>query len=173
MIDIREELPGDIPAREALLDRCFGGSRHRKTVAKLRRGRLPAEGLALSAHHGGTLVGTVRLWDVAAGSAGAALLLGPIAIAPELQGQGLGQAMMRWTLAQAQLRGHRSIILVGDAPYYARFGFSRGPVQGLVLPGPVEIERFLGLELVPGALTGAEGRIAATGRKVPRPAIAA
>lgn len=173
MIDIREEAPGDIPAREALLDRCFGAARHRKTVAKLRRGRLPADGLALGAHQGGAFVGTVRLWNIAAGTAGAALLLGPIAIAPELQGQGVGQTLMRRALAEAQWRGHKAVVLVGDAPYYARFGFSRAPVQGLVLPGPVEIERFLGLELAPGALKDAHGRVTATGRKVPRPAIAA
>jgi len=173
MIDIREEVPGDVPAREALLERCFGAGRHRKTVAKLRRHRLPAEGLALSAHQDGTLVGTVRLWNIAAGSAGEALLLGPIAVHPERQGHGLGARLMRRALAEAAWCGHKSVLLVGDAPYYARFGFCRPLVQGLVLPGPVEIERFLGLELVPGALSGAEGRIVATGRKVPRPAIAA
>lgn len=173
MIDIREEVPGDVPAREALLQRCFGEGRHRKTVAKLRRFRLPAEGLALSAHQGGVLAGTVRLWNIAAGSAGDALLLGPIAVLPELQGQGLGARLMCRALAEAAWRGHRSVILVGDAPYYTRFGFCRTLVEGLILPGPVEIERFLGLELLPGALRGAEGRIVATGRKVPRPAIAA
>ncbi len=173
MIHIKEEAPGDSPAREALLDRCFGTARHRKTVARLRRGRMPAEGLALCAFDGGALVGTVRLWEICAGSAGDALLLGPIAIAPHLQGQGIGHKLMHHALAEAASHGHKAVLLVGDAPYYARFGFSRSLAQGLILPGPVDLDRFLGLELCGGTLAGAKGRITATGRKLARVPIAA
>jgi predicted N-acetyltransferase YhbS len=162
MIDV--ERPGDGRAREALLDRCFGGGRHRKTVTRLRKGRRPAEGLALVARLGGAVVATVRLWEIAAGSAGPALLLGPIAVDPTLQGGGIGTLLMREALGRAAAFGHRAVLLVGDEPYYRRFGFTRAAVGGLTLPGPVELARFLGLELVPGALAGASGLVEASGR---------
>jgi len=159
------EAPEHVPAREALLDRCFGPTRYRKTSDKLRRGRLPAAGLAFSLLDGPRLVGTLRLWHIKAGSAGPALLLGPIAVEPEFQRAGWGAVLMRQGLAEAARLGHAAVLLVGDAPYYSRFGFSQVLTEGLVLPGPVERERFLGLELLPGALTGAQGRVVATGAR--------
>lgn len=165
MTMIRTEIPADVPARERLLDRAFGKGRRRKTSERLREGRLPAEGLAFTAvDEEGKLVGTIRLWNVLAGSAGPALLLGPLAVDCNVQGNGIGAALMRHAMAEAKLRGHASIILVGDAPYYERFGFTHGPVADLHLPGPVERQRFLGAELAPGALDGAEGLVIGTGR---------
>lgn len=158
MIVIRNETAPDIPARETLLDRALPG-RHLKTCEKLRRGQRPADGLAFSAWQGAQLVGTVRLWHVEAGSAGDALLLGPIGVLPECQGLGIGTLLMDHALAEASAMGHRSVILVGDAPYYERFGFSSALTAGLNLPGPVERERFQGLELVAGALAGATGMV--------------
>jgi predicted N-acetyltransferase YhbS len=160
------EAPEHVPAREELLDRCFGETRYRKTSEKLRRGRLPAAGLAFSLLDGTRLVGTLRLWHIKAGSAGPALLLGPIAVEPEFQRAGWGAVLMRQGLAEAARLGHAAVLLVGDEPYYARFGFSQGLTEDLVLPGPVERERFLGLELLPGALNGARGRVVASGVRV-------
>lgn len=167
MIQIRTETAADAAARERLLDRAFGkAQRRRKTSERLREGRLPAEGLAFSAVDAkGRLVGTIRLWDVVAGSAGAALLLGPLAVDCRHQGKGIGAALMRHALAEAAARGHAAIILVGDQPYYARFGFACAKVTDLHLPGPVDRARFMGLELVPGALDGAEGLVGAAGRR--------
>jgi predicted N-acetyltransferase YhbS len=165
MTMIRHEIASDVPARERLLDRAFGKTRRRKTSERLREGRLPAEGLAFTAvDEEGNLLGTVRLWDVVAGSAGPALLLGPLAVDCKAQGQGIGAALMRHAMAEAKMLGHSAIILVGDAPYYARFGFTGGLVADLHLPGPVERARFLGIELIPGALDGAEGLVAGCGR---------
>lgn len=163
MITIRDEIAADIPAREALLDTCLGERRTAKSSERLREGRLPAEGLALSAERDGKLVATARLWHVEANGR-PALLLGPLAVAPELQGEGLGKAMMREAIWRAACRGHGAIILVGDASYYARFGFTAELTQGLAMPGPVERERFLALELRDGALGGAKGVLVATGR---------
>ncbi|PZF76550.1 GNAT family N-acetyltransferase [Aestuariivirga litoralis] len=166
MIQIRTETQADVAARERLLDRAFGKSRRRKTSERLREGRLPSEGLAFSAvDEKGRLVGTLRLWDVVAGSAGPALLLGPLAVDCRHQGKGIGAALMRHAIAEAKLLGHAAIILVGDAPYYARFGFSGAPMADLHLPGPVDRARFLGIELIPGALDGAEGFVAGCGRR--------
>ena len=166
MITIRDEIANDIPAREALLDRCLGERRTAKSSERLREGRLPAEGLALSAERDGELLATVRLWPVEANGV-PALLLGPLAVKPELQGEGLGKAMMREALWRAACHGHGAVILVGDAPYYARFGFDPGLTRDLAMPGPVERERFLAIELREGALDGASGVLVASGAVVP------
>jgi predicted N-acetyltransferase YhbS len=157
MVTIREELPADIAARERLLDAAFGKARLEKTSERLREGRRPADGLSLVLEHDGALAGTVRLWHVAAGPGRPALLLGPIAIDRRLQGRGLGAKLMREALTRAEARGHAAVLLVGDASYYARFGFSADKTGALRLPGPYERDRFLALELTPGALRGARG----------------
>ncbi len=162
MITIREEIASDIPAREALLDRCLGERRTAKSSERLREGRLPAQGLALTAERDGVVLATVRLWHVEATGV-PALLLGPLAVAPESQGGGVGKAMMREAIWRAACRGHGAVLLVGDAAYYERFGFSGDVAADLAMPGPVERERFLGLELRAGALAAARGVLVATG----------
>ena len=164
---IRAERASDVVAREALLDACFGETRHMRTCQRLRDGRAPAEGLALSATARGRLVGTVRLWHVSVGGT-PALMLGPLAVEASSRKFGAGAALMDHALAAAKARGHRAVILLGDAPYYARFGFSGEKTGELLLPGPFERDRLLGVELVEGALDGAWGVITATGRPEPK-----
>jgi predicted N-acetyltransferase YhbS len=159
---IRAERASDVVARETLLDACFGENRHQRTCQRLRDGRAPAEGLALSAVQQGRLVGTLRLWHVSAGGK-PALVLGPLAVDPACRKLGVGAALMNQALAAAEARGHGAVILLGDAPYYARFGFSDRKTGELSLPGPFERNRLLGLELREGALDGAWGMIAAAG----------
>lgn len=164
MVTIRHETASDVAAREALLDKAFGKARLRKTSERLREGRLPAEGLAFTALDAkGRVIGTVRLWNVIAGSAGPSLLLGPLAVDCRQQKKGIGRALMEHALNTARVLGHDSVLLVGDAPYYQRFGFDGSHTRSLHLPGPVERQRFLGLELSPGALDGAEGLVSAAG----------
>jgi predicted N-acetyltransferase YhbS len=163
---IRAEKASDAVAREALLDACFGENRHLRTCHRLRDGRAPAEGLALSAMRDGRLVGTLRLWHVSAGDI-PALLLGPLAVEDTCRKLGAGAALIDHALAAARARGHRAVILLGDAPYYARFGFSAKGTAGLSLPGPFERNRLLGLELREGALDGAHGMIVASGLSLP------
>ena len=169
---ICEEASFDIAAREALLDRAMGPMRKKKSSEKIRRNRLPADGLALVARDAaGALIGTVRLWHVDAGIATdgrglPALLLGPLAVEPGRGGKGVGGALMRAAIAEAAARGHGAILLVGDPEYYERFGFSAEKAEHLVMPGPFERRRFLGLELKPGHLEGAAGLLVATGRKL-------
>ena len=80
MVTIRAENSTDVTAREALLDRAFGRARQRKTSQRFRDDRLPAEGLAFTAlSKTGRVIGTLRMWNVIAGSAGPSLLLGPLA----------------------------------------------------------------------------------------------
>ena len=100
---IRAERASDVVAREALLDACFGDNRHLRTCQRLRDGRAPAEGLALSAvrQDGGRLVGTLRLWHVSAGGV-PALVLGPLAVDPSCRELGVGAALMNHALAAAE-----------------------------------------------------------------------
>lgn len=166
MIAYMNEQAGDVFAREMLLDRAFGPARFRKSSERIRSGRLPSEGLALVARDGDRLVGSVRLWDAAAGRI-PLLLLGPLAVDDDCRGAGIGAALMRLAADRARAFGHGAIVLVGDEPYYRRFGFSTRGMQKLAMPGPFERARFLGLELVPGALEGAEGVLRPTGRLMP------
>ena len=170
---IRAERAADVAAREALLDASFGENRHGRTCQRLRDGRAPASGLALSAVREGTLVGTVRLWHVSAGGR-PALVLGPLAVDPACRELGVGAALLETALDAARARGHAAVILLGDAPYYARFGFSAERTGALMLPGPFERDRLLAIEFQAGALDGAEGMIVPTGaalakRRVVRP----
>ena len=173
MITIRREIAKDAAAREALLDLGYGDVRFTKTSERLRAGRLPAAGLAFVSSNGGQIVGTVRLWDVSAGNARPALLLGPLTVHPDHRCRGIGSALVRRALEAAARLGHRAVLLVGDAPYYGRFGFSNEKTGRLSLPGRYDAHRFLALELVPGALDGASGLVSATGRLAPKRALAA
>jgi predicted N-acetyltransferase YhbS len=169
MITIRQERPTDIEPREALLDLSIGQGRFEKTSERLRDGRLPADDLSFVAVEYGRIVGTVRLWHVSAGTGQPALLLGPLAVAPDRRRRGVGTALVRRALRDARRRGHRALILVGDAPYYGRFGFTAAKTSTLELPGPHEPARLLALELVPGGLDGAHGMIRATGPLFSKP----
>jgi predicted N-acetyltransferase YhbS len=164
---IRAERASDVAAREALLDASFGANRQARTCQRLRDGRAPAEDLAFSAVRRGKLVGTVRLWHVSVGDR-PALVLGPLAVDPSCRKLGVGAALVNHALSAATARGHAAVILLGDAAYYGRFGFSALKAAKLSLPGPFERERLLGLELRVGALEEASGLIVPAGAAVPR-----
>jgi len=161
-IHIADEKPADFFARETLLDEAFGAARFEKTAQRLRDARLPAPGLALAAKDGDALVGTLRMWSIEAGGV-PALLLGPLAVAKSCRSRGVGRRLMAEALFRAFLAGHRAILLVGDAPYYEPFGFTRRHTVDLALPGLVDEARFLGLEIEKGALREAKGLVKATG----------
>lgn len=163
-MNITLEQPHHAAAVEALLDVAFGPDRHRKTTYRLREGVAALPELSYVALDEGEdgreeVIGTIRYWPVLIGGATPSLMLGPIAVAQHVQSLGLGSKLIGTTLDKARALGHRSVILVGDAPYYRRFGFTRGLTLGLFLPGPVDPDRFLGLELVSGALASASGLV--------------
>lgn len=163
---IVDEQPGHSAVIETLLAEAFGPERLRKTVYRLREGVAPVPGLSLVAEdEAGELRGTLRFWPVRIGpeveTADAehvpALLLGPIAVVGGLRKTGVGTLLMTAGLARARTLGHRIVLLVGDEPYYGRFGFRRLLAEPLSLPGPVDPARFLALDLEPGALDGVTG----------------
>lgn len=144
---------------EALLDACFGLARRTKTTYRLREGDSPVAA-HVARDPAGRLIGANSFWDLRIGEAGApALLLGPLAVAPDLQGKGVGRALMRHGIAESRELGHGLIILVGDEPYYARVGFSQVPQGQLLLPGPVDPARLLYRELDPGTLEAVSGLV--------------
>ncbi len=159
MTTLMQERPEDGPAIEALIDTAFGPERFKKTVYVFRDGVDPVADLSFVAYDQGKLVGTLRFWPILVGGTVEALLLGPLAIDPSRRGQGIGAALMWHGLAEAQRRGHRIVILVGDFDYYVKFGFRREPCARLDLPGWVDRKRFLARALVPAAVDNLSGMI--------------
>jgi predicted N-acetyltransferase YhbS len=162
MITIQAERRSHTIAREQLLDTVFGASRFAKSSERLREGRMPADGFAFVALGRSRIVGTVRLWAVTAGRGRPCLMLGPLAVVADARNRGIGGALMLHALDQAKRLGHRAVLLVGDAAYYRRFGFSADKTGALWLTGPHDPHRLLACELVPGSLDGARGLIAAS-----------
>ena len=160
---IEQQTPQDLDAIEDLLDRAFGKGRHAKAAYRFRDNTPPVEGLSLVARRDGRLVGTIRFWPaVIEGTDGQrlnALLLGPIAVEPDLKGIGIGRALMRAGLEKARESGHRLVILVGDFEYYSRLGFKRVPLGALRFPGWVDETRILYMNLAPGAFGNRSGRL--------------
>lgn len=156
---ISETEASDHDAIETLLDVAFGLDRRTKSSYRLREGNVAVPGLSLVARDpAGKLAGTISFWPLSIGEAGSpALLLGPLAVDPGHQGLGIGLALMREGLQRAQAQGHGLVILVGDEPYYSKVGFHKLPHGLLIMPGPVNPDRFLYRELKPHALDGVSG----------------
>jgi predicted N-acetyltransferase YhbS len=158
MWTIRPEESRDGPAVAALVAKCFGPGRYAKSAWRLREGVRAIAELSFVAVEGDELRGSVRFWPVAIGDE-PALLLGPLAVDAERRGQGIGLALMMRGIEEARARGHRAMILVGDAPYYGRAGFVPLSEQKVRFPGPVDEARILGLALVAGALETLKGEV--------------
>lgn len=158
-LDLHPETPADLAAIERLHERAFGPGRFSRTAFRLREGVPSFASLCFTARVGTLLVGSIRLSPIEIGRGVPAVLLGPITIDPAFQSKGIGGALMRRAMDQARQEGHRLIMLVGDAPYYERFGFAVVPPGRLVLPGPVDPARLLVAELVEGAFAGVAGPV--------------
>ncbi|PTM53517.1 GNAT family N-acetyltransferase [Phreatobacter oligotrophus] len=158
-LDLHPETPADHAAIERLHERAFGPGRFARTAFRLREGIEPYHSLCFTARVGTLLVGSIRLSPVEIGPGTPCVLLGPITIDPAFQSKGIGGALMRRAMEQAKAEGHRLIMLVGDAPYYERFGFKVVAPGRLALPGPVDPGRLLVAELVPGAFEGVSGPV--------------
>lgn len=147
---IRLEAAGDAPAIDLLNDAAFGPGRFARTAYRLREGVPHDPSLAFVATVGDRLVGSVRLTPVRVDTAGA-LLLGPLAVHPDVANRGIGRALVRTAVARAGEIGHRLVLLVGDPPYYAPVGFTPVRPGQITLPGPVDPYRLLAAHLADGA----------------------
>ena len=152
---LRSEQSDDRWEVEALYDLCFAPGREALSSYRLREGVAKVAELCLLARDElGILGGAIRYWPVKIGEA-RVLLLGPIAVHPTRQGEGLGGMLMRESLDIAKEKGWERVLLVGDEPYYGRHGFSR--LEGVEMPPPTNPARVLGLELQPGSWGGVTG----------------
>lgn len=161
MFRLMRERPSDGTEVEWLLDLAFAPGRTALSSYRLRDGVAPVAELCMVVRDEfDALAGCIRYWPIRIGDAGTpALLLGPVAVHPTRQGEGIGALLIRETLAIAADEDHERVVLVGDFPYYARFGFSHDPVREITYPPPYNPERLLGKELVPGAFRTCSGMV--------------
>ncbi|MDZ4094376.1 MAG: N-acetyltransferase [Paracoccaceae bacterium] len=157
MYHLEEETEADWWEVEALYDLCFGPGRVALSSYRLRDGVAMVAPLCLVLRdEDGVLAAVIRYWPVVV-SGNPVLLLGPVAVHPTRQGEGLGGLLITESLAEARRLGWQRVLLVGDAPYYSRFGFAR--LDGVVMPPPTNPDRVLGQELVRGAWDGVAGQV--------------
>ena len=161
MYELTREDPEDRWEVEALYDLCFAPGREALSSYRLRDGVPPVRDLCIVARDDlGIVGGAIRFWPVRVGVA-EALLLGPVAVHPTRQGEGLGGALIREGIARAEADNWPRVILVGDAPYYGPFGFQQVPLGRITLPGPVDPARLLvallnAAEMPEGAVHGGQ-----------------
>ncbi len=166
VIRLAQETKDDWWEVEAQYDLCFAPGREALSSYRLRDGVDPVADLSLVARdEAGILGGAIRYWPVLVGGADV-LLLGPVAVHPTRQGEGLGGYLIRESLAIASAAGWERVLLIGDAPYYGRFGFVR--LDGVVMPPPTDPARVLGRALVEGAWGGVHGDVISCHAKVAR-----
>jgi predicted N-acetyltransferase YhbS len=153
MFHIRAELPADIAAVEHLNDLGFGTDRKSRTVWRLRQGPVAA-GLAFVADDpiDGRVLATIRFWQVSVGKGASAVLLGPLAVCPSMQGQGIGRALVAHGLQAAREGGWDICLVSGEPSYYLPFGFEAAPPYGFEMPGPVKAGWLQVRDLRAGAL---------------------
>ena len=148
----------DLDAIERLNARTFGPGRFARSAYRLREGVAPDPALSFAAWVGTLLVGANIMTPIRCGDA-PALLLGPLTVDPPFRSGGVGEALVRRSLAAATDAGHALVLLVGDLPYYARFGFAPVPDGRIAFCGPVDPARLLYCELVEGAFAAVAGRV--------------
>lgn len=158
------ETDGDLWEVEQLYDLAFAPGRSALSSYQLRQGVAPIRPLCrLLRDEYGVLVAAIRHWPIEIRSATRrwpALLLGPVAVHPIRQGEGLGAELILDSLARARALGWPRVILIGDEPYYARFGFRRALAEGVAFPPPTNPARILATALVPGGMDGVIGEAA-------------
>lgn len=158
-VTYRPLAPADLPAISDLHAKVFGPGRFARTAYRVREGTPETSPHCRVALLGDRLIAAVRFTPIAIGEAGGAFLLGPVAVDPDFAGQGFGKRLIAESLETAKAAGVSLVLLVGDVPYYGRFGFRPVPPGQITLPGPVDPHRLLAAELVPGALAASHGTI--------------
>ena len=162
MTDLRltlsPESPEDAEAVEKLNERAFGPGRYARSAYRLREHNPPDLTLSFVAYVGTMLVGSNCMTAIRCGTH-SALLLGPLTVDPAFRQRGIGAALIKASLEAAKAQGHTLVVLVGDEPYYKRFGFKRVGQNRLTMPGPVDPRRLLVCELTEGAFEGVSGQV--------------
>jgi predicted N-acetyltransferase YhbS len=157
--EIRHENDGDAPLLSRLAAEAFGPGRFARSAYRVREGTAPVAGLSLCGVLDGQVVGGIRFTAISIGGEEGGLLLGPLIVDPAVAGRGFGKALVEQGLVRARAEGFSLVLLVGDMPYYGKFGFKPVPPASITLPGPVDPARLLYVEFVPGAMEGAAGSV--------------
>lgn len=139
---LQPERPQDAAAVEALLDRAFGPGRFTKVSERVREFAAFAPELSFCAWAEGRLLGVVRMWRVRVGDA-PVVFLGPLAVDVRERSAGVGGLLVARACEAAAAAGEAAVLLVGDAPYFARMGFSPAAPGSVTMPGPVDPRRVL------------------------------
>lgn len=146
------------PAIEAIAAEAFGPGRFVRAAERVRELCPRDRSLCFVAVFDGAVVGSIRQTPVAIGGR-SALMLGPLAVRPVYKGQGIGRRLMALAEKVAREKGETAIVLVGDRAYYEPLGYVPLPKGSVIMPGPVDPARTLGLPLVTGALDGLGGKV--------------
>jgi predicted N-acetyltransferase YhbS len=157
----RQAQPADAAAISRLHELTLGPGRFARTAYRIREGTPAVTPYCRVAMLAGRMVAALRMTEITIGGAKGALLLGPLAVDPEFAGRGYGRRLIMESLEQARNAGIRLVVLVGDEPYYGRFGFKPVAPGHIALPGPVNPQRLLACELRDGAMADLKGAIAA------------
>lgn len=159
-ITTRPVSAGDLPAISDLSRRVFGPGRFVRTAYRIREGTADHSPFCRVAVAGERVIAAIRMTDVTIGGEARALLLGPLAVDPDIANQGFGRRLIAEAMDAARAAGREIVLLVGDMPYYGRLGFKPVPVGQITLPGPANPARILALDLVEGALERYQGAVA-------------
>ncbi len=157
-MNITLQQPEDQKGVKLLLDLAFGGNRFEKAAYRYRENVPAISELSFVIYEDNLIIATLQFWPIRIGEHDG-LLLGPIAVLPELQGKGYGIALMKHGLECAKKLGHTRVVLVGDEPYYSRLGFSREQAQNISMPEQEDESRLLALELLSGSFYGVFGDV--------------
>jgi predicted N-acetyltransferase YhbS len=152
----------EAPAHDLEIDEinaeAFGPGRFTRAAYKIREGGPHDRSLSFVAMDGGQVIASVRMTPIAAG-AGRAQMLGPLAVRPDFKNMGIGRKLVAMALAAATKANEPAVILVGDEPYYGPLGFARIPRGQIEMPRPVDLNRLLAHEIVPGAVVELTGEV--------------
>lgn len=164
-VTTRPMTAADLPKVSELHAAVFGPGRFTRTAYRVRE-RAPGDKSQLSplnrvAMQGSRMIAAINFSSIRIGGKTGAVLLGPLAVDPAFNGQGNGRRLLAEALEEAKAQGVRLVVLVGDEPYYGRFGFKRVPPGRITFPGPADPARILAAEIEPGAATEYQGLIEA------------
>lgn len=156
---IRPEDPDDLAAVHAVNEAAFEASAEADLVDALRRKAQPL--VSLVAEVAGSVVGHVLFSPVTlADQSGHMLMgLGPMAVIPQHQRQGIGSALVREGLKRCADLGYQAVVVVGHPAYYPRFGFVPASRYGIGSEYDVPDDVFMLIELQPGSLQGVSGEV--------------
>lgn len=160
-LTIRPALPEDIAEISKLHARVFGPGRFARSAYRVREGKGHLSRFCLVACLGKEVIASIRTTEITVGGKAGAVLLGPVAVDGDHRSHGLGSKLITAALDTAQAGGAQLVILVGDHPYYGRFGFKIVPMGQIVFPGPVTPQRILARELKADALLDFRGLVVA------------